>query len=377
MGSHGSYNQLHLTYSTAYSTAITTPNAPNMSSDNKNLSFIFKKIPDGAPVPGQDVVVQDVGLDAAKLTSDGIVLEMLYSSLDPYLRGLLRSPEKKSYFPALPLNGPILSAGIGKVLESNVPNFQAGDLVQGRLPVQQRVAVSGDLLKGVRKLDTTNGPDDLSTYLGVLGMPGLTAYSSLYEIGKPQKGETIFVSLAAGAVGQLVGQLAKHEGLRVIGSVGSDEKLQYIKSLGFDDGFNYKSEKPLDALKRLAPEGIDIYYENVGGEQLQAAIECLNKHGRIVACGMISDYNARDDSERYGVTNLMQVVGKQLTMRGFLVGDADMGPKWAQEHQEKVRRWLKDGTFKARTHVWGIQEADKGFVGMLRGENLGKAVVKL
>merc|ERR1712098_661859 len=339
----------------------------------QNKGVIFKQIPQGLPVPGKDLAVEarEFDIDQAP-PKGGVTTKNFYASFDPYQRGRMRDANKKSYSPPYTLGEPIGNGTVAKVIKSDNEKFAAGDLVVGMIPTEEYSALPQQSADALRKVDNPYNLD-LKVFIGALGIPGLTAYSSLYEIGKPQKGETIFVSSAAGAVGQLVGQLAKHEGLRVIGSVGSDEKLQYIKSLGFDDGFNYKSEKPLDALKRLAPEGIDIYYENVGGEQLQAAIECLNKHGRIVACGMISDYNARDDSERYCVTNLMQVVGKQLTMRGFLVGDADMGPKWAQEHQEKVRRWLKDGTFKARTHVWGIQEADKGFVGMLRGENLGKA----
>lgn len=351
--------------------------------NEKNLALIFKKLPQGFPKPGQDLTVEDIGADAAQLPSDGIVVRVLYSSLDPYLRGLLRDPSVKSYFPPLPLSAPVKTLSVAKIEQSNNDNFKVGDLVFGRLPIQQLAAVSGEEIKqlqatsSLNKLDTTDGPEDIDQYLGVLGMPGLTAYSSLYEIGKPKKGETIFVSSAAGAVGQLVGQLAKHEGLRVIGSVGNDEKLQYIKDLGFDDGFNYKTEKPLDALKRLAPDGIDIYYENVGGEQLEAALECMNPHGRIVACGMISDYNVKDPMERYPIRNLMLVVGKQLTMRGFLVANKDFGPKWREEHQKNLRKWLQDGSFKAKSHVWTIEEADKGFVGMLQGENFGKAVVKL
>lgn len=344
-------------------------------SDPKNLALMFRQIPNGEPIPGQDLTVEDVP-SSDPSPSSGITLTMLYSSLDPYLRGLLRSPEKKSYFPPLALDSPVLSAGIGRVTASNTSAFSEGDLVMGRLPIQQSVSVGGEELKGLRKVDTTDGPEDLSMYLGVLGMPGLTAYSSLYEIGKPKKGETIFISSAAGAVGQLVGQLAKHEGLRVVGSVGTDEKLEYIRGLGFDDGFNYKKEKSLEALKRLCPDGVDIYYENVGGEQLEAALECMNNKGRVVACGMVSQYNKKE-GEQYGIKNLMLVVGKRLTMRGFIVGDEDMGPKWAAEHQEKVRKWLKAGEMTAKTHTWGIEEADKGFVGMLNGENLGKAVVKL
>jgi NADPH-dependent curcumin reductase CurA len=152
-------------------------------------------------------------------------------------------------------------------------------------------------------------------------MPGLTAYSSFYEIGAPKKGETIFISAASGAVGQLVGQLAKHEGLKVIGSVGDDKKLDFItKDLNFDAGFNYKKESASEALKRLAPNGIDIYYENVGGEQLEAAIAKMNDFGRIIACGMISQYNNTPD-QAYGVRNLMMVVAKRLKMQGFIVGD--------------------------------------------------------
>jgi NADPH-dependent curcumin reductase CurA len=314
--------------------------------NDKNLALIFKRLPQGFPKAGQDLTVEDLGADAAQLPSDGIVARVIYSSLDPYLRGLLRDPSVKSYFPPLPIGGPVKSAGVAKVEQSNNGDYKVGDLILGRLPIQQVIALSGEELKqlksqGLNKLDTTGGPSDIDQYLGVLGMPGLTAYSSLYEIGKPQKGETIFISSAAGAVGQLVGQLAKHEGLRVIGSVGNDEKLQYIKDLGFDDGFNYKTEKPIDALHRLAPDGVDIYYENVGGEQLEAALECMNPHGRIVACGMISDYNVKNPEDRYPIRNLMLVVGKQLTMRGFLVANKDFGPK----HREEVRLKQRIGQY--------------------------------
>ncbi|KAJ5388513.1 hypothetical protein N7509_011054 [Penicillium cosmopolitanum] len=205
-------------------------------------------------------------------------------------------------------------------------------------------------------------------------MPGLTAYSSLYEIGKPKKGETIFVSAASGAVGQLVGQLAKHEGLRVIGSVGSDEKLDYIiNELGFDGGFNYKNEKPSAALARLAPEGIDIYYENVGGEHLEAALDAFNNFGRIVTCGLISQYN----SAPYPITNIHQILVKRLTMRGFIVGDPGMGDIYTKEHQERVQKWIKEGTFKVLIHeTVGIDNGAEGLVGIFHGKNKGKAVLK-
>jgi NADPH-dependent curcumin reductase CurA len=173
------------------------------------------------------------------------------------------------------------------VVKSDNEKFAPGDLIIGHLGIEEYSRVTKEQMEAMggagafRKLTNPHNLDPV-VYLGALGMPGLTAYSSLYEIGKPKKGETIFISSAAGAVGQIVGQLCKHEGLHVIGSVGSDEKLEYItKDLGFDSGFNYKKEKPADALARLAPDGIDIYYENVGGEQLEAAINALKFHGRI------------------------------------------------------------------------------------------------
>lgn len=270
------------------------------------------------------------------------------------------------------------SHSVARVLKSDNPNFKEGDLVKGLMPIQEYSALPKDWVeRAVSKLENPYNVD-LKHFIGALGMPGLTAYSSLYAIGKPKKGETIFISAASGAVGQVVGQLAKHEGLTVIGSVGSDAKLDFIlKDLNFDSGFNYKKEKPADALKRLAPQGIDIYYENVGGEHLEAAIDAMNDFGRIVACGMVSQYSLPDD-QKYGVKNTFQVVAKRITMRGFIVGDKDMGPVYAKEHMEKVGTWLADGSFKAKVSVTeGIENAAEGFVGMLEGKNFGKAVLKI
>lgn len=200
---------------------------------------------------------------------------------------------------------------------------------------------------------------------------------SFYKIGEPKKGETILVSAASGAVGQLVGQLAKHEGLRVIGSVGDDKKLDFIKTeLGFDDGFNYKKEKPADALQRLAPDGIDIYYENVGGELLEAAIDAMKDHGRIICCGMISQYNLSSPSDAYPIRNLFKVVAKRIKMQGFIVNDKITGPLYAEEHQKNVQKWIKDGSFKAQLSITqGIENGPEGLVGMLHGDNFGKAVL--
>lgn len=290
------------------------------------------------------------------------------------MRGRMRDASVKSYSPAFALGKPLENNTIAKVLRSNNSNFTEGDVVIGFLPLQQYTTLDKQNLVRIRKLENPLGLEDIRVFLGPLGMPGLTAYSSLYDIGKPKKGETIFVSAASGAVGQLVGQLAKHEGLRVIGSVGSDAKLDYIlNELGFDGGFNYKNEKPADALERLAPEGVDIYYENVGGEHFEAALNKMNDFGRVIFCGLISQYNAAP----YPITNLFQVISHRLTIRGFIVGDANMGPLYTKEHQENVQKWIKDGSFKVLLHETdGIDNAAEGLVDIFYGKNMGKAVLK-
>lgn len=202
----------------------------------------------------------------------------------------MRPSHFKSYNPAYELNSAIINGGIATVLKSDNPNFKAGDQIVNlfQIPTTEYAALPREVVDSATVIVNPYNLD-VKYFLGPLGMPGLTAYSSFYNIGAPKKGDTIFISSAAGPVGQLVGQLAKNEGLTVIGSVGGNAKLGFItKDLKFDAGFNYKKEKPLDALKRLAPDGVNIYYDNFGGEQLEAAITCMNNFGRIVACGMIS-----------------------------------------------------------------------------------------
>jgi len=345
----------------------------------QNKALIFKKVPEGLPVPGQDLVLETREFDLNQAPPPGgVITKNFYASFDPYQRGRLRSPEVKSYTPPFTLGEPITNNVVAKVIKSDNPKYKTGDLVTGQLTFEEYSVASKEIVEATfRKIDNPYNLD-LKVFTGPLGMPGLTAYSSFYEIGKPQKGETIFISAASGAVGQLVGQLAKHAGLRVIGSVGSDEKLDFIvKELNFDGGFNYKKEKPLDALKRLAPEGIDIYYENVGGEQLQAALECMNNFGRIIACGMVSEYNKPAD-QKYGITNLMLVVSKRLTFRGFIQGDKNMGPLYREERDKNFSKWIHDGTIKVKMSVTdGLDNAAEGFVGMLQGKNFGKAVLKI
>lgn len=343
-------------------------------------SLIFTKIPTGVPVVGEHLRVEtrDIDLDAS-LPENSILIKHLYASFDPYQRGRMRAPETKSYSPPFNVGEPMTAHGVAKVLKSTNANYKEGELVVGLMPIQEYSMLVEPYIKGygIKKLENPLGLD-LKVFIGALGMPGLTAYSSFYEIGKPKKGETIFISAASGAVGQIVGQLAKHEGLTVIGSVGSDEKLEFItKELKFDAGFNYKKEAPGDALKRLAPNGIDIYYENVGGEHLSAAIDALNWWGRIVVCGMVSEYSVPLE-ERFPMKNLMNFVAKRLVMRGFIVGDKDMGPLYEKERDENVAKWIKDGTLVVKHSVTeGMDGAAEGWLGMLQGRNFGKAILKI
>jgi len=203
----------------------------------------------------------------------------------------------------------------------------------------------------------------------------MTAYSSLKIIGQPKAGETIFVSAASGAVGQLVGQMAKMMGLRVVGSAGSDEKVDYlIQELGFDAAFNYKKNGTiLENLRRAAPEGIDIYYENVGGETLEAALEMMKNHGRVIACGMISQYNTQ---QPYGIRNLHHIVGKRITMRGFIV--SDFVEQCASDFTRDVSSWLLNNEIIYKEDICdGLDKSPEAFVGMLQGKNFGKQVVKI
>ncbi|KAK6222979.1 zinc-binding dehydrogenase [Colletotrichum tabaci] len=343
----------------------------------QNKTFIFKKVPTGLPVAGEHLTVEDRPIDLDDVPADGVVVEILYASFDPYQRGRMREATKKSYTPPFDLDGPITNSTVSKVLKSNTPKFAEGDLIFVFAPVAQYARLPASALEQARKIHNPHGLD-LALFLGPLGMPGLTAWSGLHKIGKPKKGETIFVSSAAGAVGQLVGQIAKREGLTVIGSVGSDEKLDFItKDLGFDAGFNYKNEKPADALPRLAPNGIDIYFENVGGDHLEAALTSMNVEGRVAVCGMISNYNTPADQQQ-GIKGLMQLVSKQITMEGFLVGNPKFGAAYFKDHQEHLQEWLSDGSVKANLAVTeGIDNAAEGLIGLLTGKNFGKAVLKV
>lgn len=256
----------------------------------ENKALVLAQYPVGYPVPGQDLLVATSQFDITTPPPGGVILKTNYVSYDPYLRGKMRTGVK-SYTAGFQLNVPLDNNAISTVVVSDNTRLKKGDVVVGTSQFAEYVAISKERADkdqnsgGFSVLDNPFGLDPV-IFLGALGMGGLTAYSSLYEIGKPEKGQTIFVSAASGNVGQLVGQLAKRAGLTVIGSVGNDEKAKFIKeSLKFDAAFNYKTESPADGLartlKELGKEGVDIYYDNVGGETLDAALAQMNTFGRI------------------------------------------------------------------------------------------------
>ncbi|KAK6340198.1 hypothetical protein TWF730_001964 [Orbilia blumenaviensis] len=345
----------------------------------QSKSLVFNAIPDGFPVPGKDLVVKSSEIDITKAPEGGVVLKVLLVSIDPYMRGRMRDSSIKSYSPAYPIGQAIEGGGIAKIIESSHATLKQGDIVTGLITHSEYAVYSAERT-AASNLKVVNNPYKfpLERFTGVLGMPGLTAYASLYDIGELHKNEkeTIFVSAASGAVGSLVGQLAKREGLRVVGSAGSDEKVKYLtEKLGFDVAFNYKTESPKDALAKYIPEGLDIYYDNVGGETLEAAIENAKPFARFIESGMISQYNRKAGEDAYPIKNLMHVVTKRLKIQGFIVGD--IAGKYIADFYKNVGQWLHEGSIHYSEDVTvGIDNEAEGFVNMLKGGNFGKAVIR-
>jgi hypothetical protein len=270
-----------------------------------------------------------------------------------------------------------MSGAIALVKASKSPGYSEGDVISGMLPWATHSVLDKKAQEGLQKIDRKFlGKVPLSYFLGVLGMPGMTAYAGLKKIAEPKKGEVALVSAAAGAVGQVVGQLLKHVyGCYVIGSAGSDEKVQLLKDLGYDYAFNYKTHSKQNALKEAAPNGIDIYFENVGGAVLEQVLDLANPHARIVACGMISQYDL-PNNEKYGIKNLFQVVTKRIKMQGFIV--ADYAPELGAEFASNMAEYVQSGKVRAVEHVTvGIENAGAAFVDMMGGGNVGKAVVQV
>jgi NADPH-dependent curcumin reductase CurA len=297
-----------------------------------------------------------------------ILVRMLYVSVDPYMRG--RMNDVKSYAPPVQIGAVMGGGAIGKVITSQNPEFAAGDFVEGFFGWQEYSASNG---KGVRKLDPKLAP--LSTALGILGIPGLTAYFGLLDIGKPRAGETVAVSGAAGAVGSIVGQIAKLKGCRVVGIAGSDQKVAWLRDdLAFDAAFNYKTTADYIAkLQELCPNGVDVYFDNVGGDITDAVFRLINVGARIVVCGQIAQYNA--EKPETGPRLLSHLIVKQARAEGFLI--FQYASRYAEGLKQMVE-WLKQSKLKYREQfVDGIENAPRAFIGMMQGENTGKQLVRV
>ena len=297
-----------------------------------------------------------------------LLVQVHYLSVDPYMRR--RMMDAPSYAPPVGLGEVMVGGAVGQVLASRHPKFKEGEFVESMSFGWQEFALSTG--RGVRKVDPKLAP--ISTALYVLGMPGMTAYFGLLDICAPQAGETVLVSGAAGAVGLLVGQLAKIKSCRAVGIAGGDEKIAYIvDEVGFDAGYNYKHVTDHAAkLRELCPQGIDVYFDNVGGVITDAVIPQLNPLARVSVCGQISSYNAA--TPEMGPRFLTHLVIKQIKMQGFLVYQFQ---ERMQEGMEQMATWLREGKLRYRESVVnGVENAPRAFIGMLQGENIGKQLVK-
>ena len=324
----------------------------------------LKSRPSGMPKP------ENFELASVDLPAPGageVQVKNLWMTVDPYMRG--RMNDVQSYTPPFALGKPMDGGAIGEVVASNDPSLKAGDLVQSGFGWREGFNAAAGT---VQKLDTMGLPPQ--AFLGVAGMPGLTAYAGLLKIAALKEGDVVFVSGAAGAVGSIVAQIAKAKGHTVIGSAGGPEKVAFLKSIGVDQAIDYKAEKDLTAaLMKAAPAGIDVYFDNVGGEHLEAALTAARPFARFALCGAISMYNATEPPP--GPRNLVMMVGKQLRMEGFIVSSSwDMMPAFLRD----LSAWAKEGKVTWKETVFeGIEKAPDAFLGLFKGENLGKMLVKL
>ena len=325
--------------------------------------------PTGEPKPENfDMATSDI--PAPK--DDEMLLRTVYLSLDPYMRG--RMSDAKSYADPLEVGDVMMGATVAQVVESNIDNFAAGDLVVSNSGWQDYSVSNGE---GVVKLDKDMA--NPSYGLGVLGMPGFTGYMGLTDIGKPQKGETLVVAAATGPVGATVGQVGNQYGLRTVGIAGGADKCEFaVRELGFDVCIDHKADDFAEQLKAACPNGIDIYYENVGGKVFDAVMPLLNAHARIPVCGLVSQYNATDlpeGKDRLGM--LMGLILRQrLTVKGFIIFEeyGDHFPEFLKTMTEMVA----SGKVKTKEHITdGLNNAPDAFVKMLNGENFGKTVIKV
>jgi NADPH-dependent curcumin reductase len=295
-----------------------------------------------------------------------VLLKNLYLSVDPYMRGAMN--EKRAYGTPLKIGDVMVGETVSEVVESRNSKFKAGDTVTTYAGWQQYALSDG---KNLRQVDFKLAP--LSAYLGAVGMPGVTAWYGLLKIGQPKAGETVVVSAASGAVGSVVGQIAKIKECRAVGIAGGPQKCDYVmQELGFDVCIDHRSGDWFEALAAATPKGIDVYFENVGGPILDAVLARCNPFARVPLCGMIAEYNAK---ERYGVKNLIAAVGSRIKLEGFIISDHfEVWP----EALGQLAQWVKEGKIKYRETVTeGVESAPAAFIGLFKGENFGKQIVKI
>ena len=319
--------------------------------------------PNGLPTAANFTLAQT---ELASLQDQQVLVRNLFMSVDPYMRG--RMNDAKSYVPPFELGKPLDGGAVGEVIESRAKAFKPGDAVISNFGWREYFMASPKELHPVSR-----EVQPLSVYLGALGMTGMTAWVGL-NLAEVKAGDVVFISGAAGAVGSVAGQLAKLRGCRVIGSAGSMEKVMFLRAeCGFDVAFDYKTAPVLEQLNLEAPDGIDVYFDNVGGETLEAALSALRVHGRIIACGGISGYN--DEKPRPGPSNLFNMITKRLTMKGLIVRD------WLDrqgEFEKEVGGYFRAGKLKSKeTVAEGIDQAVGAFLGLFSGQNVGKMVVRL
>ena len=331
----------------------------------------LKQYPKGMPTKD---IFDLAKVDVPEPKEGEFLVRNIWMSVDPYMRGRMRSPqETKSYVSSFQLNRPLDGASVGQIIESKNNKFVVGEYVLGNFGWREYwLSNDNDVLKINPKIAS------IQSFLGILGMTGLTAYVGLLKVGELNEGkDTVFVSAASGAVGSVASQIAKIKGCQVVGSAGSEEKVEWLlDEAKIDYAFNYKNigENNISSeLKKTCPEGIDLYFDNVGGKQLEAAIDNMKTFGRIVLCGMISQYN--NVGNPYALPNLFQAIPNRLKMRGFIVSDHyDM----QNEFHSSMIKWINEGKIKWKeTITEGLENAPNAFIGLFKGENFGKMLVKI
>ena len=339
---------------------MTTPRSTTSSREVR-----LARRPEGRPEPG-DFSIATVTLDAP--AEGEVLVQNQYMSVDPYMRG--RMSDRRSYVPPFEIGKPLDGSAVGRVLVSRSDALTEGDTVLHRFGWRERVVAAATQFT---RIDPSSAP--VRAHLGVLGMTGFTAYVGLQHIGALAAGETVFVSAAAGAVGSVACQIARIMGCTVVGSAGSAKKVEWLKGVAKVDGaFDYTATDDLvGTLRALAPQGVDVYFDNVGGDHLEAALASMNRGGRVVLCGMIGQYNAKEPP--CAPRNLVLAIGKRITLRGFIVGDhADRRAAFLTD----MSRWLGEGAMQSEETIFhGLDAAAAAFIALFDGENTGKMIVDL